>query len=461
MKSRDIAGDNLGAAAVATRSQVRRITRFTKSDALRARVHDFIPGGAHTYSKGDDQFPERSPGFIVRGKGCFCWDVDGNRYIDYGMGLRSVLLGHAYEPVLKAVRRELRNGTNFTRPSPNELELATLLRDVLPVADMSKFAKNGSTVNTAAVKLARAYTGRDLVARCAQHPFFSYDDWFIGTTACESGVPKPISDLTLLFDFNDAAALERLFDEHSGRIACVVLEPATGDAEPAAGYLQRVRELCTRHGAVLIFDEMITGFRWHVRGAAASYGVLPDLATYGKGIANGFSLTALTGRREIMELGGIRHARDRVFLISTTHGAETLAIAATLASVAIVRDHDVPAHLWRVGRVLLDGLNGAARERGLEPFLTFSGVPCSPLFACRDRSGQISMAFRTLLLQELIARGILMPFIALSYSHGEEHVAETVEAFRDCLDTYEAALEQGVDKYLVGPPIKPVFRRRN
>lgn len=441
---------------------IRKVTNFRESERLRALVHDYIPGGAHTYSKGDDQFPARSPGFIVRGKGAHVWDPDGNRYIDFGMGLRSVLLGHAYEPVLKAVRRELKNGTNFTRPSTIELDFAMLLRDKLPVGDMSKFAKNGSTVTTAAVKLARAFTGRSTVARCRQHSFFSYDDWFISTTGCDAGIPGNVAPLTVQFDYNDVAGLGDLFDAHPDQIACVILEPATADAEPQPGYLEAVRELCTRHGALMIVDEMITGFRWHARGALAYYGdVKPDLVTYGKGIANGFSVSVLTGRRDVMELGGMRHSGERVFLISTTHGAETVSIAAAIATIRLVEELDVPGHLRRIGTTLIELLNGAVQERGLERFIAFEGVPCCAGYVCRDVGGQPSAAFRTLLMQEMIARGILMPSLTLSYSHGPAEIEQTVAALRESLEVYESALDRGIEAYLVGPPVKPVFRRFN
>jgi glutamate-1-semialdehyde 2,1-aminomutase len=336
------------------------------------------------------------------------------------------------------------------------------LRSRLPVADMSKFAKNGSTVTTAAVKLARAYTGRNIVLRCAQHPFFSYDDWFIGTTPAGSGVPCDTANLTLQFDYNDAEGLERILDDNRGRVACVIMEPATTNEEPARGYLETVRKLCTAHRAVLIFDEMVTGFRWHTQGGARYYGdVGPDLTTYGKAIANGFSLTALTGRQEIMELGGIRHNRDRVFLISTTHGAETIGLVAALETIRLINDLDVPSHLWRVGRLLIDGLNGAARERGLDRYVEFGGVACNPFYVCRDGAGHVSAAFKTLLMQEFIARGVLMAGPALSFSHTDEVIEDTVTAFRDLLEVYEAALHEGVEKHLVGAPVKPVFRKRN
>src|SRR3989344_6362647 len=193
--------------------------KFTKSSQLRRKSHALIPGGAHTYSKGDDQFPELSPGFIVRGRGAYIWDLDGNKFLDWGMGLRSTTLGYGYKPVLDEVRKQLNKGANFARPSPVEVELAELLTDIIPCAEMVKFAKNGSTVTTAAVKLARAYTGRDMVAVCSCGSFFSYDDWFIGTTAVSRGIPEAIRKLTVSFKFNDIQSLENLFGRYPDKIA--------------------------------------------------------------------------------------------------------------------------------------------------------------------------------------------------------------------------------------------------
>ncbi|CAB3638665.1 Glutamate-1-semialdehyde 2,1-aminomutase 2 [Achromobacter spanius] len=240
--------------------------QFEKSKAYGKIANQLIPGGGHTYSKGDDQFPELSPGFITRGKGSQAWDLDGNQFLDWGMGLRSVCLGHAYEPVLDSVRKQLENGVNFTRPAPLEAELAQLLVDLVPCAEMVKFAKNGSDVTTAAVRLARAFTGRDMIIRCLDHPFFSVDDWFIGDTAMDAGIPQSSKDLTRHFPFNDAKALERLLEENNGKVACIILEAAATSA-PVPGFLERVRELATQHGAVLVFDEIISGFRWNVRDA--------------------------------------------------------------------------------------------------------------------------------------------------------------------------------------------------
>jgi glutamate-1-semialdehyde 2,1-aminomutase len=441
-------------------STMKRIQHFEQSDLLRKRAHQVIPGGAHTYSKGDDQFPQLSPGFIARGKGCYVYDVDGNKFIDYGMGLRSVILGHCHPVVTKAVKRELSRGNNFTRPSPLEVEVAEALIAAIPCAEMVKFAKNGSTITTGAVKLARAYTGRDLVARCAQHPFFSYDDWFIGSTVCNAGVPKAIAEQTLLFDFNDPSSLESLFKKRPGEIAAVILEPATTE-EPHDDFLQRAKDICAQNGAVFVLDEMITGFRWHARGAQTYYDVVPDLATFGKALGNGFSLAALVGKREIMELGGIDHASERVFLLSTTHGAESISLAAALATLQIIREEDVVGHLWRIGASLVEGLNGLSKEFGLRDYFYAEGVPCSPAIVCKDQKGQPSAALRTLFLQEMIARGILIPYVSLSQSHTEAEISITLDAVRDFLPCYQAALDGELKRLLVGAPVKPVFRKYN
>ncbi len=301
-----------------------------EAHALQRKAHRLIPGGAHTYAKGDDQFPECAPPFMVRGKGCHAWDCDGNEFIEYGMGLRAVTLGHAFEPVVQAATRQMQLGINFTRPAQIEVEAAEEFLRLIEGADMVKFAKNGSDVTTAAVKLARAHTNRDLIAICGDQPFFSTDDWFIGTGKMNAGIPESISEMTLSFHYNDMSSLIELFDRHPERIACVVME-AEAATEPQAGYLQQVKDLCEKQGALLIFDEMITGFRWHLGGAQKFHGVMPHLSTFGKGLGNGFAVSALAGNRDIMRLGGLDHDQPRVFLLSTTHGAETHALAAAIS----------------------------------------------------------------------------------------------------------------------------------
>lgn len=434
---------------------------FDESNRLRERAKHLIPGGAHTYSKGDDQFPQLSPGFITHAKGALAWDPDGNEFLDWGMGLRSVSLGHAYEPVLEVVRAQLEKGVNFTRPSLLEADLAELLVDLVPSAEMVKFAKNGSDATTAAVRLARACTGRDMVIRCLDHPFFSVDDWFIGNTDMDAGIPQSSKDLTKNFPFNDAAALEQLLDAHSGRVACIILE-AAATAAPQPGFLQRVRELATQHGVVLIFDEIISGFRWNVRGAQHFYGVTPDLSTFGKAMANGFSLSALVGKREIMERGGLDHGHPRVFLLSTTYGTETHCLAASLRTIQILRDTPIIEENWQVGRQLREGFNELASHHGIAKRAIMQGVDISPWYAFYDIDGRVDLPLRTLFLQETIRHGVLIPYVAISASHRQAEISRTLDAIDKALKVVAQAMEKGsVEGLLVGSAVKPVFRKFN
>ena len=307
---------------------------YEASRSLQRRSHAIIPGGAHTYAKGDDQYPELAPGFITRGAGCHVWDVDGNEFIEYGMGLRSVTLGHAYTPVVEAAYKQMQQGINFTRPSPIEVECAEKLASLIDGAEMVKFGKNGSDATSAAVKLARAYTGRDKVALCIEHPFFSVDDWFIGSTEMPGGIPQAVRELTVKFHYNDIESLKQLFARYPGQIACVMMEAERLDP-PVNNFLHETKELCHQNGALLILDEIVTGFRWDLGVRPATHQIQPDLAAFGKGMANGFSISALTGKKEFMEAGGIYHDRERVFLLSLTYGAETHCLAAALETMRI------------------------------------------------------------------------------------------------------------------------------
>lgn len=425
-----------------------------------SRAHRLIPGGCHTYAKGDDQYPASAPAFIERGAGCHVWDPDGNEYIEYGMGLRSVTLGHGYEPVVEAAHRAMARGLNFARASSLEVECAGEFVDLIRPGSMVKFAKNGSDVTTAAIRLARAYTGRYLVAICTDQPFFSVDDWFIGTTPMSAGVPRPIRELTVGFRYNDLGSLQALFSEHASEVACVIMEPATS-IEPNPGFLQEVRALCHQHGALFVLDEMITGFRWHERGAQHVYSVEPDLSTFGKAMANGFALSALIGRPEIMELGGLHHDHPRVFLLSTTHGAETASLAAAREVWRVYQREPVIETMEARGRELQDGVNEVARDLGIQDVFEVTGRPTNLIYVTRDQAAQRSQAFRTLFMQELIKRGILGPSFVISYAHGTEDIERTVEAARGALQVYARALEDGFDKYLEGPSVQPVFREFN
>jgi glutamate-1-semialdehyde 2,1-aminomutase len=444
----------------ATSSPAERLggEHFETGSALAERARRVIPGGAHTYAKGDDQFPVLAPPFIARGNGCRTWDLDGNQYIEYAMGLRAVTLGHAYAPVVEAARQQLDFGANFNRPAPIEVECAEAFLSLLPGADMVKFTKDGSTALDAAVRLSRSHTKRDYVAICGDHPFFSTSDWFIGTTGMPGGIPEWIRSRTISFSYNDLPSVERMFAAYPQQIACVVLEAAR-TVEPAPGFLQGLQDICKRVGAVLVFDEMITGFRWHRSGAQHVYGVTPDLSTFGKALANGFALSAIAGRRELMQLGGMDHDKERVFLLSTTHGAETHAMAAAIATMKVYREEPVTEHLHRQGRRLRTGIEQSIARHGLQGHFSCVGRDCCLLFGTSDRDRKPSQAFRALFMQEMIRRGVLAPSFVVSYSHGDVDIDLTIDAADASLQVYRQALDSGVEKFLVGRPVKPVFRR--
>ena len=433
---------------------------FSQSRTLQGRAHQLIPGGAHTYAKGDDQFPEHAPGFIVRGKGCHAWDIDGNEFIEYGMGLRSVTLGHAYDPVIAAAYSQMQLGTNFSRPATIEAQLAEMMLEIIDGADMVKFAKNGSDVTTAAVKLARAYTGRDMIAICADQPFFSTDDWFIGATETNAGIPHAISAMTVKFRYNDLESVSQLFDLYPEKIACVFLE-AEAVTPPAPSFLQNLKDLCEKRGVVLIFDEMITGFRWHLGGAQKFHGVVPHLSTFGKAMGNGFAIAALCGKREIMRLGGLDHDKPRVFLLSTTHGGETHTLAASLEVIRIYQQEPVVETLWKTGERLSALVQESIVENHLEACFGLEGRPCNLVFVTRDQEGKRSQFFRTLFLQEMIQQGIIAPSFVVSYSHSDADIQRTADAVHHAHFIYRKALDEGIEKYLNGRPVMPVNRKYN
>jgi len=425
------------------------------------RLQRVIPGGAHTYSRGADQYPSNAPAILERGKGAYVFDPEGNRYLDYGMALRAVNVGYAEDEIDEAALRQMRKGNNLTRPSLIELEAAELLVDLIDSVDMVKFTKNGSTSVTAAVKLARAYTGRDIIVRCAEHPFFSYDDWFIGSTAIPKGIPESTMEFTKLFHYNDIRSLESLIAQYPQQIACVVLEPATTE-EPKDNFLQKVKTLCEKHGIVFILDEMITGFRWHLKGAQHYYGVTPDLCAFGKAMANGYSVSCIAGRREIMELGSIeKEGQERLFLLSTTHGGEMAGLGAFVETIPFIQKNKVIEHLWDYGKKLMTMIERLAVSHGVAESFTVCGVPCSPNYLTLDLEGNSSLPLRTLFSQEMLRNGVLMPWIALSWRHGERELEITEEALNQTFSVYKKALEDGVEKHLKGPVIKPVFRKYN
>lgn len=439
------------------------ISNFKKSEEYRRKIHDLIPGGAHTYSKGDDQFPALSPAAIAYGKGGYLYDIDGNKFLDCSMGLTSVSLGHAYAPVIDRVKIELEKGVNFMRPSSIEGEMAEKFLSLVPHHDMIKFAKNGSIVTTAAVKLARAFTGRKLVAFPHDHPFYSYDDWFIGKTACNLGVPEEISQLSVTFKSNDLSSLRELFEKYPDQIACVITEPgrSVDDESLLPDFLRDAIDLTHRKGALFIIDEMITGFKTDFPGTTKKYDLKPDMISWGKGIANGFSFCALTGIKEVMELGGIRKTgKEKVFLISTTHGGETHTIAAGLATIQEFETKNVIGHNHEIGNYFSVKVTETIKGKKLGELVNIYKSEWMPILSFKNLKGEVDNGMRTYVLQELIKKGVLCQGMFIPcFSHTKDDVDFFCEALDFALDNYIEVSEKGYTHYLVGEPTKPVFRK--
>ena len=432
---------------------------FAASSAHVSAVHSLIPGGAHTYAKGDDQYPAGMAPVIDHGLGCRVWDIDGNEYVEFGSGLRANILGHGFGPVMQAVHASMAAGVNFVRPHRQELAAAQRLTDLIPSAEMVKFGLNGSDATTAALRLARAYTGRDLVAVCRDQPFFSTDDWFIGTTPMSAGIPEVTKRLTVQFSYNDLADLARVFDAHPGQIAAVVLEAETVQP-PDPGFFDGLRCLCDAQGALVILDEMITGFRWHERGAQFVYGIRPDLCTFGKGLANGLPLSALVGRRDVMRLGGFADDADRVFLLSLTTGGQPWALAAMMAVIDTCQHEQIAAQLLEIGGDLRRGVEQVVAEAGLSSHFQLRGRDCNLVYVARDTTGQPSQAFRTLVLQEFLERGILAPSFVVNAAHDPDAIKQTIDAVAELMPIYRRGLDQGIGQVLRGRSVRPALRAR-
>jgi len=423
---------------------------FERSMAWLARAKQVVPGTSQTLSKGPAMFVEGAyPVFLERGRGSHVWDVDGNEYVDYIMGLASITLGYAYPAITEAVARQLERGSIFSLPHPLEVEVSERLTEIIPCAGMVRFVKTGSEADAAAVRVARAATGRDVILYCG---YMGWHSWYAITTPRSKGIPKEAARLVAPFEYNDLASLESVLDEHHGQVAAVIMEPVLLDA-PASGFLAGVKAAAHRHGALLIFDEIVSGFRWAAGGAQEHFGVVPDLATFGKGMANGLPLAAVVGPRELM-----REFED-VF-VSSTFGGDTLALAACLATLDVYRAEPVVEHLWRMGRRFQDGFGALAARLGV-PARTL-GYPVHPKVVIDHRSPEAQRLLMSLFLQETAARGVIFHFAGfnVSYSHTESDVDHTLDACAEALRMIGEALADGrIAERLRGKPYQEAFRR--
>ena len=425
---------------------------YARSEDLLERALKVIPLGAQTFSKSLTQYPRgAAPFFMARAEGSRAWDVDGNEFIDFNNALCSVTLGHVDPEVTRAVSEQLAEGTIFTLSHQLEVEVAERIVEIVPCADKVRFGKNGSDATAGAIRAARAFTGRDRVAVSGYH---GWQDWYIGSTARNKGVPEATRQLTRSFAYNDLAALEAILAEHPGEYAAVILEPMNV-AWPEPGFLQGVVDLAHAHGAVAVFDETITGFRYALGGAQQYFGVTPDLACFGKGLANGYPLSAVAGRAEIM-----REFEDVFF--SFTMGGETLSLAAARAAIDKMRREDVTATLAARGTQVLEGTQALIDRHGCGHFLSVAGHPSWSFLVIADQPEASQFELKTLFLQEVFARGILtVGSHNISYAHSEKDVDRLLEVYGEVFPLMRDALARGeVVSALRCEPLKPLFRVR-
>ncbi|HXK10908.1 MAG TPA: aminotransferase class III-fold pyridoxal phosphate-dependent enzyme [Vicinamibacteria bacterium] len=424
------------------------LPRIQRSEALYSRALGLIPAATQTLAKGPGQFVRGvAPKYLARGRGARVWDVDGNEYLDFSMAVGPLSLGYCYPAVDDAVRAQLADGITFSLMHPLEVEVAELVRDVVPGAESVRYSKTGADVTSAAVRLARAATGREKVLCCGYH---GWHDWFIATTDRSAGIPVAARELSFTVPYNDLEAALASIDRET---ACVILEPVTFEA-PKPGYLEGLRGACDAAGALLVFDEMWTGFRLALGGAQERFGVRADLACFSKAIANGMPLGVLTGRRDVMAL------LEKDVFFFTTFGGEALSLAAAKATIGEMRAKGVPAQLARLGRRLKEGYDALARGCGLERVTACVGFDCRTMVTF-DASAGNPLVLKSLVQQELLRRRILWQgFHNLSFSHTEADVDETLAAYAEVLTILKGAIERkDADRRLLGTPVEPVFRR--
>jgi glutamate-1-semialdehyde aminotransferase len=420
---------------------------ITASNALFARAKGLIPAFTQTLAKGPGQYVNGvAPKYLVRGKGSHVWDADGNEYLDYNMAIGPLSLGYCHAPVDDAIRAQLGSGITFSLMHPLEVEVAELVRAVVPNAEMVRFSKTGADVTSAAVRLARAYTGRSGVLCCGYH---GWHDWYVAVTDRNAGIPSSVRDMSFTFSYN---SIESVMDALDDDTACVILEPAVFEA-PTDNFLQKLKGLCRKNGTLLIFDEMWTGFRLALGGAQEYFGIHADLACFSKAVANGMPLSILTGRRDVMQL------LERDVFFFTTFGGEALSLAAAKATIEELRAHRVPHILAVQGKKLKHGFNAIASGLGID-YTRCQGLDCRTMVSFDPSAGN-PLEMKSFVQQEMIRRGILWSgFHTLSFAHSDADILYTLEAYREVLPLLQKAVSGGnVRKHLLGEPVEPVFRR--
>jgi glutamate-1-semialdehyde 2,1-aminomutase len=426
--------------------------RYKHSEELLEKALKIIPLGSQTFSKSKTQYPFGvSPYFIKRGKGSHVWDVDGNEYIDFVNALAAVTLGYNDPDVTNAVKTQLEEGTIFSLPHELEIKVAEKIVEMVPCAEMVRFGKNGSDVTAGAIRLARAYTKRNHIAVCGYH---GWQDWYIASTSRNLGVPQSIRELTHTFTYNDIDSLHKMFQQFPNQIAAVIMEPMNV-AEPENNFLEKVKELTHKNGAVFVFDETITGFRFSKGGAQEYFGVIPDLATFGKGLANGYPVSAIAGKAEIMSM------MEEVFF-SFTFGGETLSLAAALATLLKLQSEPVVRTLWTQGQKIVNGTKTLIEKHALGNILSFDGKACWSFLIFKDTDIYSQWELKTLFLQEVFAKGILtLGTHNMSYAHSDDDISQLLKVYDEVLPILRDVVDnRKMKEYLHCKPLEPLFRIR-
>ena len=426
--------------------------RYQESNRLLKRALKTIPLGSQTFSKSITQFPQGvSPLFITHGQGCHVWDADGNEYIDFMNALLSVTLGYNNIDVTNAVKRQIDNGVSFSLPHPLEMEVAEMLVEMIPCAEMVRFGKNGTDATSAAIRLARAYTDREHIAVCGYH---GWQDWYIGSTSRHLGVPTAVRELTHSFIYNDLASVQKLFNKLPKQIAAVIMEPMNV-TWPEKGFLENVKKLCHENDALLIFDETITGCRFAKGGAQELFNVIPDLATFGKGLANGFPLSAVVGRNEILRL------MEDIFF-SGTFAGETASLAAAKVVLTKVRDSDLVERFYSQGKKVLDGISSSIKHHSVEDMIEIGGHPSWTIVTIKDAGPYKSWEIKTLYLQEMFKRGVItIGSHNISYAHTNKDIMLLLDAYDEVLPILKSTVvERNLDSILDAEPLQPLFKVR-
>ena len=379
------------------------------------------------------------------------WDIDGNKYVDLVNSLAAITLGYCDSKIDRKVRKQLKSGVIYSLPGKLEFEVAKLITEIVPSAEMVRFGKNGTDATSAAVRLSRAFTGRDHILVCGYH---GWQDWYIGTTSRNKGVPQDVQLLTHAFKFNDLESIARLFEKYEGQIAAVIMEPMNS-VFPENGFLERIRELCTTNGTVLVFDETLTGFRVAPGGAQEMFGVLPDLTTLGKGIANGFPLSVITGKAEIMR------EMENIFF-SGTFGGELLSLVAAKTVLEMHKNNEICPRLSYWGEELSNIVTEYIEEENLASILRLSGH-ASWRFLNWSPSEKFSVEeIKTLFMQEMFFNGVLvLNTHNMSTSFGKQELKIVAKAYKITLSKISEGINQGnLRDMLLVPPIIPLFKIR-